>query len=61
MKISTDKNKINELLTRGVENVYPNKEFLEKRLKEGKQLSLYIGIDPTDLPKSQYLVDRNFE
>ena len=22
---------------------------------------LYIGIDPTDLPKSQYLVDRNFE
>jgi len=47
MKISTDKNKINELLTRGVENVYPNKEFLEKKLQEGKQLSLYIGIDPT--------------
>ena len=38
---------IEELLTRGVENVYPKKEFLEARLKEGKQLSLYLGIDPT--------------
>jgi tyrosyl-tRNA synthetase len=38
---------INELLTRGVENIYPNKEFLEEKLKSDKQLSLYIGIDPT--------------
>ncbi|NQV90203.1 tyrosine--tRNA ligase, partial [Candidatus Uhrbacteria bacterium] len=47
MAVSTDTQKIEQLLTRGVENVYPSREFLEARLKEGKQLSLYLGIDPT--------------
>ncbi|MBI5793960.1 tyrosine--tRNA ligase [Candidatus Uhrbacteria bacterium] len=47
MPISTDSKKIEELLTRGVEKVYPSPEFLQARLKEGKQLSLYLGIDPT--------------
>ncbi|MEK7511876.1 MAG: tyrosine--tRNA ligase [Patescibacteria group bacterium] len=47
MKTNTDPQKIEELLTRGVENVYPNKSFLEKALKSGKQLTLYLGIDPT--------------
>ncbi len=47
MKTDTDSNKIEQLLTRGVENIYPNREFLEARLKEGKPLSLYVGIDPT--------------
>ncbi len=47
MKTSTDQQKIQELLTRGVENIYPKSEFLEARLKEGKQLSLYTGYDPT--------------
>ncbi len=47
MKINTDPNKIHDLLTRGVENIYPNVAFLEERLKSGKQLSLYVGIDPT--------------
>lgn len=47
MKISTDFQKINELLTRGVENIYPSREFLEKRLKSGEQLTLYTGYDPT--------------
>ncbi|MFA4845045.1 MAG: tyrosine--tRNA ligase [Patescibacteria group bacterium] len=47
MSVSTDPKKIEELLTRGVEHVYPSREFLEARLKEGKQLSLYLGIDPT--------------
>lgn len=46
-KINTDSEKIQELLTRGVANVYPSKAFLEKELKSGKQLSLYLGIDPT--------------
>jgi tyrosyl-tRNA synthetase len=45
--ISTDSATIHEFLTRGVENVYPNREFLEARLKEGKKLSMYLGIDPT--------------
>ena len=34
-------------MTRGVENIYPKKEFLETRLKSGKQLTLYTGYDPT--------------
>ncbi|PIR94647.1 tyrosine--tRNA ligase [Candidatus Falkowbacteria bacterium CG10_big_fil_rev_8_21_14_0_10_39_11] len=47
MIINTDNQKIHDLLTRGVENVYPNREFLEKRLKSGERLTLYLGIDPT--------------
>ncbi|MBI2475516.1 tyrosine--tRNA ligase [Candidatus Uhrbacteria bacterium] len=47
MTIDTDPKKIETLLTRGVENIFPSREFLETRLKEGKQLSLYLGIDPT--------------
>ncbi|MBU0597255.1 tyrosine--tRNA ligase [Patescibacteria group bacterium] len=47
MSINTDNKKIQELLTRGVENIYPNFEFLESRLKSGEQLTLYTGYDPT--------------
>jgi tyrosyl-tRNA synthetase len=39
--------KIEELLTRGVANIYPSKEELEKTLKTGKKLKLYQGFDPT--------------
>lgn len=46
-KISTDREKIQEILDRGIANIYPSKEFLEKRLKSGEQLTLYLGIDPT--------------
>ncbi len=47
LKIITDKNKIEEILTRGVENIYPNRETLEKILLSGKKLRIYNGIDPT--------------
>jgi len=47
MKIITDKSKIDEVLTRGVENIYPNREALEKVLMSGKKLRIYNGIDPT--------------
>ena len=47
MKINTDQQKIDELLVRGVENIYPKKEFLESLLKSGKKLTLYTGYDPT--------------
>jgi len=47
MKIITDSQKIDELLVRGVENIYPKKEFLESLLKSGKKLTLYTGYDPT--------------
>ncbi len=39
--------KYNEILTRGVENIIPNKESLEKLLASGKKLNIYLGIDPT--------------
>ena len=38
---------IAQLLQRGVENIYPSKEFLEARLRDGKPLTLYTGYDPT--------------
>jgi tyrosyl-tRNA synthetase len=45
--ISTDTQQIEELLSRGVENVYPKRDFLAARLASGKQLTLYTGYDPT--------------
>lgn len=47
MKVNTDEKKIKEILTRGVENVYPSREEFEKVLRNGKQLTIYNGIDPT--------------
>lgn len=38
---------IEELLTRGVDSIYPTKEELEKVLRSGKKLTLYQGFDPT--------------
>ncbi len=46
-KIDIDKEKIEEILTRGVERHYPNEEFLRTRLLSGERLRLYLGIDPT--------------
>jgi len=45
-KVVTDKERINEILTRGVEDVFV-KENLEKRLLSGKQLRIKLGFDPT--------------
>lgn len=39
--------KIEELLTRRVEKIYPSREALEKVLRSGKKLRLYQGFDPT--------------
>ncbi len=38
---------INEILTRRVTNVIPDKKKLEQLLKSGKKLNVYLGIDPT--------------
>lgn len=45
-KIDTDEQKIEELLTRGVEEVI-HKDILKKKLLSGKQLRVKLGIDPT--------------
>lgn len=39
--------KIDEVLTRTVTNIIPDKEELRKLLKSGKKLNVYLGIDPT--------------
>ena len=46
MKINTDQQKIEEILTRGVDEVI-EKESLKKKLESGKQLRIKLGIDPT--------------
>jgi len=38
---------IEELLTRGVDKIYPSREALEKVLRSGKKIKLYQGFDPT--------------
>lgn len=45
--VSTDKNKIDEVLTRSINTIYPSKRELEKRLLSGEKLTFYMGIDPT--------------
>lgn len=39
--------KIDELLARGVEKIYPSKEEFKKALESGRKLKIYIGADPT--------------
>lgn len=41
------KEKIRQLLTRGVENIIPSKQKLEELLLSGKKLNVYLGVDPT--------------
>ncbi len=43
----SDAKKIDELLNRGIENVYPSREAFEEALQSGKKLTIYYGIDPT--------------
>ena len=47
MKVSTDKFKIEEFLTRGVEKIYPSIDALRKKLVSGERLKIYQGFDPT--------------
>ena len=46
-KVITDKKRCTELLTRGVEKVYPSYQELEKKLLSGEKILLYCGYDPT--------------
>lgn len=43
----TQEQHIQEILHRGVENIYPSREELEKVLRSKKKLKIYHGIDPT--------------
>jgi len=46
-KVITDKKQIEEILARGVENIFPDKKALEKILSSGKRIRLYCGFDPS--------------
>ncbi|HAT03644.1 MAG TPA: tyrosine--tRNA ligase [Candidatus Magasanikbacteria bacterium] len=47
MVVSTDSQKIEEVLSRSIDTIYPSKEEFQKLLESGKQLKIYVGIDPT--------------
>jgi tyrosyl-tRNA synthetase len=47
MEINTDPKKIEEVLSRGVEKIYPSFKLLEKKLMARKKLRLYCGYDPS--------------
>lgn len=47
MQINTNEQAVEEVLTRGVEQVFPEKESLKNLLMSGKQIKLYCGYDAT--------------
>jgi len=47
MTIDTDPQKIETIVTRGVERIFPKEDFLRSRLASGERLTIYLGIDPT--------------
>jgi tyrosyl-tRNA synthetase len=47
MNIDTNKDKIEELLTRSVAEILPTKEGLREALSSGKRLRIYMGTDAT--------------
>jgi len=38
---------MDDLLSRGIANIIPNRGELEKKLNTGEKLNIYLGIDPT--------------
>jgi tyrosyl-tRNA synthetase len=47
MKITNDPKKIKEVLERSVDTLYPDRKAFEEVLNSGRQLRVYMGIDPT--------------
>jgi tyrosyl-tRNA synthetase len=45
--VITDKQRIEEVLTRGVETIYPDKESFKNKLLSGDRIRLYCGFDPS--------------
>jgi tyrosyl-tRNA synthetase len=46
-KVITDSKMIDELLSRGVEKIYPSVSLLKKKLMTGEPIKLYCGYDPS--------------
>lgn len=45
--VITDESKIDEVLTKGVKEIFPTKDELKSLMMSGKRLKIYTGIDPT--------------
>lgn len=45
--VIVSENQVNEVLDRGVEHVFPDRESLKKVLMSGKRIRLYCGFDPS--------------
>jgi len=46
-EVVVDEKEIDETLGRGIENIFPSREFLRSKMMKGERVSLYLGIDPT--------------
>ncbi|MFZ2038906.1 MAG: tyrosine--tRNA ligase [Minisyncoccia bacterium] len=46
-QVNVDPQAVEEFLGRSLENIYPNRDYLKAQMLSGKQLSIYLGIDPT--------------
>jgi tyrosyl-tRNA synthetase len=46
-KVITDEKLVDEVLNRGVQNIFPSREALKEVLMSGKKIRLYCGYDPT--------------
>lgn len=46
-KVVIDPKKVKEVLERGVEQIFPKMEELEKKLMSGEKIKLYCGFDPS--------------
>lgn len=47
MNVVTDKKEIENFLDRGVENIFPGRDWLMDKMQSGGRLTMYLGIDPT--------------
>jgi tyrosyl-tRNA synthetase len=47
VEINTDSEKIEEILNRGISEIYPTKDDLKKVLSSGRRLRIYVGADAT--------------
>ena len=47
VEVVVDEKQIDSFLNRGVEAIFPNKDFLKSKLVKGERLSFYLGVDPT--------------
>jgi len=47
MNVSTDPKRIEEIVTRSIAEIYPTRDAFRAALSSGKQLTFYVGIDPT--------------